>query len=169
MNVLPTSRETECAKPPQVPATGPADCSPLPNSEIVRWSVAKPACLGFLLAATLFGFQVAQWTRWDRWPNDLHVTWPILFGAHVSVLGLWTIAWGLCWRNAFDRRGGQRVLVAVAISAAFLAEGLQVFMPGHRPDLGGLSYNLIAVTTALWLGNRILSAPKAASIQHPAD
>lgn len=109
-----------------------------------------------LIAVTLFGFQMAQWTRWDRLPTELVKSWPFRSAVHVSVLAAWTFFWLLFWKRALERRGGVLLAIGVALLAALSAEVIQTVLPGHACDWGGLCNNLLGVIATLLFCRRLI-------------
>ena len=113
-----------------------------------------------LCLATFFGVEVAVLTRWDALPPDTWVTGPVLCLAHVVVLGSWAAAWLCFWKRMLGSRGGWRLAVSVAVSAAVAAEAVQFWLPGHVPDAIGLVCNLAGACGVLaWV--RWRSRPSA--------
>lgn len=113
-----------------------------------------------LAVATCFGFVMAWLTRWDNlviekpWSNLLS------FSAHTVVLSAWVAAWLHAWERALCRRGGYRLAVGVAVCAAVVAESIQYFLPGHRPSVGGLLFNLTGAGGGFWLWARARKVSK---------
>ena len=108
-----------------------------------------------LSLATLFGVEMAVLTRWDTLPPDTCVAGPVLYLAHLIVLGTWTAAWLRFWKHMLGTWGGWRWAVSVAMSAAVAAEAVQFWLPGHIPDAAGLVCNLAGAGSVLaWVRRR---------------
>ena len=110
--------------------------------------------LFFLAVTTAFGFQVAEWTRWDRMDLGLWPTWPVNISAHLVVLSLWTWAWLWCWHGS--TRLNNLLVSGIPYIAAIAAEAIQYKMKGHVPDIIGLVLNLVAAGGASLAYRRIL-------------
>jgi hypothetical protein len=109
----------------------------------------------WLVCATVFGLLIAQLTRSDKLPADVHWHWTYCMAAHVSVLGIWTGAWGGFWRGAFGTRHKFFWQWNVPLAMAVIAELVQKFLPGHIPDWVGLGYSATGVAIGT-VANRIM-------------
>jgi hypothetical protein len=128
------------------------------NHSFARRYLGKGVWLLLWIVVTLFGFQVARWTRSGAIANPVLPFWLINLSAHLVVLGLWTLSWLLVWKHVLARRGGPMLALGAALLAAAAAEIIQAWLPGHIPDLIGFVYNLVAVTaTYLLFWNRWLN------------
>jgi hypothetical protein len=141
----------------------------LPN-EIARvWAPARCLSLVVLISATVFGLAVAHWTRAAHLPQLPRLSAAINPVSHLFVFGVWTVAWGLCWKQVFAQRGGKLLLVLVPVALAFAGEAVEVFWPGHQPDVRDVLLNLVGVGAALWMGNKLTSPSTPASNGPPGN
>ncbi len=117
--------------------------------------LATMGCVGLLGSVTCLGFQIAEWSRFDKAPSlPAYLWWGINLFDHVFVLASWSFAWLILWKTVLNRRGGNSLALGVPILMAVLAEGVQKYLPGHIPDMVGLLYSLGGVTLAWGLFRR---------------
>ena len=151
------------------PCADASACVPIAKPELLARSVWKPVCLLFLFSVTLFGLQVAAWTSSAHLVQLPRLSAAINPMAHLFVFGLWTAAWGLCWKDVFAQKAGKLFLVLVPVALAFLGEVVEVFWPGHQFDVRDVLLNLVGVAIALWMGNRFTSLPRPAGNGPPGN
>lgn len=127
----------------------------------MRTHLFRTACGSTLLlvAATLLGVVVAALTQSDRL-RGTGINKPVLCFVHALILGIWTAAWLGFWRHALHILGGWPLAAFVALTAAAMAEVIQLWWPGHYCDWVGLICNLTGVLLVL-LGRRLLNAGTA--------
>jgi hypothetical protein len=119
-----------------------------------------------LLGVTCLGFQVAYWTDWDNLPSRKLFSAPINFTAHIFVLSSWTLAWLYCWKQFFGLRS-RALAFAVCLLAAIMAELLQHFLHGHRPDWIGFGYNVGGALLGACVFERFFGPEKAFAVIDP--
>jgi magnesium-transporting ATPase (P-type) len=111
--------------------------------------------------------QFAFWRDWDNFPVWKPLAASATFAAHLFVLGTWTLAWLVFWKQFFGEHL-RSIGFAICLSVAIISCLLPHFLQAHAPDWFSLSCGLTGVFLGACLYERFFGLHRAFAILEPS-